>query len=111
MADNKLNKQWFYEQLKPFKNKHLPIFFDTTLNKTNLRYRIIFSWTSKKPNGDFNPLMSCQLIDTYKQGSKKYVVPDLIFDCVKEKVTTDYKLFKYLSSWIDEALKNYNEEE
>lgn len=109
MPDNKLDKQWFYENLKPFSNKHLPIFFDMPLNKSNFRYRIVFSWTSRKPNGDFNPMMSCQLIDTHKQGSKKYVVPDLLFDCQKEKVNTDYKLFKYLSAWVDEALKNYEE--
>ena len=110
MPDVKLDKKWFYKALEPFANKHLPIFFDIPLNKTNPRYRIIYSWSSRKPNGDFNPIMSCQLIDTYKQGSKKYVVPDLLFDCIQEKVTTNYKLYKYLSAWIDEALKNYKEE-
>ena len=100
-----LNKQWFYENLKRFTNKHLPIHIDISLSKEDLRYRIIYSWTNIKPNGDFNPIMSCQLIDTSKGGRDRYVVPDLIFDCVKEGVTTDYKLYKYLSKWIDEALK------
>ena len=104
MESKKLDKAWFYENLKPFTNKYLPIHMDMPINKENLRYRIIFSWSSLKPNGDFNPIMSCQLIDTSKQGYHKYVVPDLIFDCQKEGITTDYKLFKYLSKWVEKAL-------
>ncbi len=80
------------------------------MNKENLRFRIIYNWSSRKPNGDFNPIMSCQLIDTHKQGYHKYVVPDLIFDSLKEGITTDYKLFKYLSRWIDKAMSEYKEE-
>ena len=101
-----LDKKHFYKALKAFTNKHLPIFIDIPLNEKDLRYRIIYSWSSRKPNGDFNPIMSCQLIDTYKQGSRKYIVPDLVFDCIKEGVTTDYKLFKYLSAWIDKAFQD-----
>ncbi len=107
----KLDKKWFYESLKRFTNKYVPIFFDIPLSRDCLRYRIVFSWSSIKPNGDYNPYMSCQLIDTTKYGSRKYVVPDLLFDCVKEGVTTDYKLYKYLSAWIDDALKNYKDGE
>lgn len=109
--DKKLDKALFYDNLKDFSNKHLPIFFNMPINRSNLRYRIIFSWSSRKPNGDFNPTMSCQLIDTFKQGYNKYVVHDLLFDCVKEKVTTDFKLYKYLAAWVENALKNYNEEQ
>ncbi|MBQ2389609.1 MAG: hypothetical protein II305_06105 [Clostridia bacterium] len=108
MKKTKLDKEYFYEQLKPFSNKYLPIHFDCPISKENLRFRIIFSWHSRKPNGDFNPIMSCQLVDTFKQGIKKYVVPDLIFDCKEEGVTTDFKLYKYLSKWIDNALEGYN---
>lgn len=104
----KLDKKWFYEFLKGFENKYLPIFINIPLSPEDTRYRIIFSWTSMKPNGDFNPIMSCQLLDTYKQGSHQYVVPDLLFDCIKENVTTDYKLYKRLSAWISEALENYS---
>ena len=105
----KLDKKWFYENLKGFNNKYLPINIDIPLNKENLRYRIIFNWSCRKPNGDFNPIMSCQLIDTTKQGYYKYVVPDLIFDCVKENVTTDFKLYKYLDLWINKAFERINE--
>ena len=107
--NKRLDKKWFYENLKGFENKHLPIFIDMSICKETLRYRIIFSWASRKPNGEFNPIMSCQLIDTHKNGPSRYVVPDLIFDCVKENVATDYKLYKFLSDWIDKALENYDE--
>lgn len=107
----KLDKTWFYEHLKGFENKHLPINIDIPISKDELRFRIIFNWHSRKPNGEFNPIMSCQLIDTRKQGWRKYIVPDLIFDCIKEGVSTDYKLFKYLSKWIDKAFSEYNIEE
>ena len=103
----KIDKAWFYENLKPFANKYLPIYMDIPISKDNLRYRIIYSWTSRKPNGDFNPIMSCQLIDTTKQGWNKYVVPDLIFDCKKEGVTTDFKLYKFLSKWVENALTDH----
>lgn len=103
----KLDKKWFYENLKGFENPNLPISINMSISKENLRYRIIFNWTSRKPNGDFNPIMSCQLIDTTKQGYHQYVVPDLIFDCIKEDVITDFKLYKYLDLWINEAIKKY----
>lgn len=106
----KLDKAWFYENLKQFANKHLPIYMDIPINKENLRYRIIFSWTSRKPNGDFNPIMSCQLIDTTKQGWNKYVVPDLIFNCKEEQVTTDFKLYKFLAKWVKNALTDHSTE-
>lgn len=103
-----LDKKWFYEQLKPFgANKYTPIYIDMPLNKNDTRYRLIFDWSPLKPNGEFNKMMSAQLIDTHKTVSTgKYIVPDLWFDCIKENVTTDYKLYKYLKQWIDTAFKN-----
>lgn len=101
----KFDKEWFYENLKGFENKYLPIFIDITLNRHEIRYRLIFSWTAYLPSGKFNPMMSAQLIDTTKQGSQKYVVPDLIFNSIEEGVTTDFKLYKYLRKWIENALQ------
>lgn len=103
--NNKLDKTWFYNHLSKFNDKYVPIFIDIPINKENMRYRLIYSWRNIKPDGSFNPLMSCQLVDITKQGWNKYVVPDLNFDCIKENTTTQYKLFKYLSNWIDKALK------
>ncbi len=106
----KLDKAWFYQNLKPFANRHLPIHMDIPISKYNLRYRIIYSWSSRTPNGSFNPTMSCQLIDTTKQGWNKYVVPDLIFDCKKEGITTDYKLYRFLSKRVECALAERSKE-
>lgn len=108
--NTKLEKKWFYENLKPFSNKYIPIQFDIPINRENLRFRIIFSWSSTKPNGDFNPIMYAQLIDTHKQGCKKYVVPDLIVNAIEAGLTTDYKLYKYLSKWVENGLSSYEME-
>lgn len=107
METKGLNKKLFYESFEPFKNKYLPIFFDMPISKEEKRFRIVFSWKSEKPDGKFNPIMSCQLIDTSKDGANEYIVPDLIFDCIENHITTDFKLYKYLNNWIINALKNY----
>ncbi len=103
----KLDKQWFYENLKPHaKNKHTPIFLDMPLSRKDFRYRLVFDWNPRKPNGDFNRIMTAQLIDTHKNvGHGKYVVPDLNFDCIENDVTTDYKLYKFLDRWVQQAFE------
>ena len=112
MITQRLDKSLFYERLAATgNNKFTPIFIDMPLSRDDVRFRLIFSWTNIKPNGEFNPMMSAQLIDTYKQGGKKYIVPDLLFDCRKENTTTRYRLYKYLSAWIDAALSEYKEED
>ena len=107
-----LDKKMFYEHLKPTaKDKYSPIFFDMPINPDNLRYRLIFDWSSIKPSGEFNPMMSAQLVDTFKTvGHGKYIVPDLLFNCIEEGVTTDYKLYKYLNAWIEKAFEGREEE-
>ena len=99
-----LDKKKFYQKLKPFANKHLPINF---FFRFGGHYEIVFNWQGEKPNGDFNPMMYAQLIDSNISGSKKYVVPDLIFDCQKEGATTDYKLFKFLDSWATKSVTKH----
>ena len=110
IEENQLNKKWFYENLKSFDNPSLLIYIDMTLDKNKFRYRLHFSWDNKKPNGKFNPIMSAQLLDITKQGSKKYVAKDLIWDCQKEDTTTSYKLYKlykFLNKWIENAIREY----
>jgi len=102
--EHQLDKKLFYEHLKPFANKHLPIVINMPLNPHDVRYRLIFDWSSRKPNDEFNPIMYAQLLDTTKQGYHQYVVPDLIFNGPNEGVTTDYKLWLYLDQWIVAAL-------
>ena len=103
--NRRLDKKLFYERLAPFANKHTPIFIDMPINRDELHIRLIFDWTHQKPNGDFNPFMSAQLIDITKSvGHGKYITPDLYFNSIKEGVTTQYKLYKYLNAWSEKAL-------
>ena len=107
-----LDKELFYQHLKKFSNKHMPIFFDMPINSQTLHIRLIFSWQSRKPNGDFNPTMFAQLIDmTLTVTNGKYITPDLCFDCIKEGITTDFKLYKYLNAWIKKALEQKEEKQ
>jgi hypothetical protein len=96
-----LDKAKFYEALTPFKNKHLGILFNLRFGG---HYELIFDWSHRKPNGDYNPIMYAQLVDLRISGSKKYVVPDLFIDCRKEKICTDYQLYKRLDKWLTGAI-------
>lgn len=103
----KLDKEMFYQFLKPFaKNKSVPIFFDMPINKENLHIRLIFNWHPQKVYGGTNPIASAQLVNTTKTvGHGKYVVPDLTFDMIEQRITTDYKLYKFLNKWVENAFK------
>ena len=107
----KLDKKTFYKYLKPFaKNKSVPIFFDMPINKENLHIRLIFCWHSQKINGDVNPMATAQLIDTTKTvGRGKYVVPDFTFDMIEQRIATDYKLYKFLADWVENAFLEVEE--
>ena len=47
-------------------------------------------------------MMTASLIDIRND---KNISNDLVFDCLKEQITTDYKLYKKLNNWILEGLK------
>jgi hypothetical protein len=96
-----LDKAKFYEALKPFANKHLGILFNLRFGG---HYELIFDWSHRKPNGDFNPIMYAQLVDLRISGSKKYVVPDLFLDVTRDDVGTDFRLYKALDKWVTDAL-------
>ena len=106
-----LDKKWFYENLKGFgSNKFTPIYMDIPLNKEDTRYRLIFDWNPRKSDGSFNPLMLAQLIDTQKSvGHGKYIVPDLFFNCFEKGILSDFKLYKFLKKWIEEAFDQVKE--
>lgn len=96
-----LDKAKFYEALKPFAKTHTGIDFNIRFGD---HYELIFSWRDTKPNGDLDPIMHVQLMDTKIDGFRKYVVPDLVLDAEKEGVDTDYKLYKRLNQWATEAI-------
>ena len=106
----RLDKKIFYQNLKSksnCQNKYKPIFFFMPISSTELHYELVFDFTSHKPNGDFNPIMLAQLIDKRENDFKKYIVPDLIWNCLETNTTTDYKLYKFLDEWITKSLLVY----
>ena len=102
------SKADFYEALKPFVNKHVPI---NLFLRFGGHYELIFNWQSRKPNGEFNPKMYVQLVDLNVSGRDRYVTEDLILDAAADGVNTDYKLYKKLSSWATESIRQYEAKE
>ena len=98
-----INKELFYEQLKPFAHKSITIRLVIRFGEF---YELLFTWERRIRSEEYAP-MYAQLIDMRKSGSNKYVAPDLDFDPIKEGITTDYKLYKYLCKWVDNAMKEY----
>lgn len=105
MTKTAIDKKKFYEYLS-LTDRYQAFFF--TIPLENPRFELHFDWSSQTPSGKFNPMMSAQLIDTKKQGFRKYVTKDLHWDCVKENTTTQYRVWKKLNDWATNALENYN---
>lgn len=99
-----IDKLKFYEQLKPFANKYLPIHFFLNFGD-QLQYCLVFSWTSTTPDGKFNPIMYAQLYDNRISGSKKYITNELVWDCRVKKTTTEHRLYMFLDKWVTEAIR------
>lgn len=103
-----IDKNKWYQAFKPFaKNKHtsIRIFFD--FDSDNGKYCLVYDWSSKTAWGAFNPKMYAQLYDRCVSGSRKYITPDLVWDCREENTTTDYRLYKFLDAWAAKAIKAY----
>lgn len=103
----KLDKKEFYKQLS-LTNKHDGFFFTIRLKEENARFELHYDWRSRTPSGKFDPMMCAQLIDTKKSGFRKYVVPDLHWNCIEENTTSQYRVWKKLNDWIESALVNYD---
>ena len=101
-----LDKKMFYEQLKPFQNKYVPIDISMSINMNQNYYILNFGWHSYTPAGKFNPNAYAQFYDFRVSGPKKYICPDLSVDLVAEGIKTDYQLWRYLDRWISTALEN-----
>ena len=100
--DKILDKQTFYNAFTGFENKHLPVSINIPINKNTPYIHLSFYWNSQTINGKFNPMMTASLIDIRND---KNISNDLVFDCLKEQITTDYKLYKKLNNWILFVLK------
>ena len=101
-----LNKKEFYKYLSMV-GKYEQFLFTIEIDFERPRFELHFDWSSKKPNGEFNPIMSAQLIDRYKNGFRKYVAKDLVLNCIKEDTTTQFKVWKKLNDWVENSLNNY----
>lgn len=99
---NVLDKKLFYDAFNGLKNKYLPISINIPINKNTPYVHLSFYWNSQTINGRFNPIMTASLIDVRND---KNISKDLVFDCLEEQVTTDFKLYKKLNSWITESLQ------
>lgn len=97
----KLDKNKFYEQLKRFNNKYIPIFIMMPINE-NSKYSIILDENRIAQKKDHN--YTLQVFDRTKVGYKKYVCKDIEFNLIKENIKSDYQLYKFINKKINEGV-------
>lgn len=100
-----LNKKLFYQHLKSFTTNKLPIYISMPIDSDG-RYRINLSEdriTSMKIK--FNPNFTLQIIDTTKSGYYKYLCDDICFNLIDKHITSDYQLYKFINSLIEQYIK------
>lgn len=98
----KLDKIKFYEQLKRFNNKYIPIFIMMPINKES-KYSIILDENriAQKINHNY----TLQIFDRTKSGYEKYLCKDINFNLIEENIRSDYQLYKYINKKINEEIK------
>lgn len=97
----KLDKNKFYEQLKRFNNKYIPIFIMMSINE-NSKYSIILD--ENRLANKINHNYTLQIFDRTKSGYKKYLCKDIEFNLIKENIRSDYQLYKFINKKISEVL-------
>lgn len=103
----KLDKNKFYEQLKCFTNKYIPISIQMPLNKES-RYSIIldeFRTSVGKITHDY----TLQIYDRTKTGYEKYMCKDINFNLINENISSDYQLYKFILKKVNEILEAKDE--
>lgn len=98
-----LDKKKFYEQLKQFTNKYIPIFIDMRVNE-NSKYKIILDEYRTTVDKNMKLDFTLQIIDTTKNGYEKYICKDINFNLVKEGITSDYQLYKHIDKILREKI-------
>ncbi len=98
---DKLDKIKFYEQLKRFNNKYIPIFIMMPIN-SNSKYSIILdeNRVRQKITHDY----TLQIFDRTKSGYEKYLCNDIEFNLINENIKTDYQLYKFICERIGDVL-------
>lgn len=91
-----INKKHFYEQLKSFNNPNIPISIYTDINKD---YKIVLE-EERTSREKFNGNFVMQIIDKNKNGYEKHIANDIRFNLQKEKISSDYQLYKWVNNKI-----------
>lgn len=99
----KLDKTKFYEQLKQFSNKYIPIFIMMPINE-NSKYSIVLDENRFAQKIDHN--YTLQIFDRTKSGYAKYLCKDINFNLVEENIKSDYQLYKFINKKIEEVISN-----
>lgn len=98
----KLDKKKFYEQLKQFNNKYIPIFIMMPIN-SNSKYSIILDENRLTRKIDHN--YTLQIFDRTKSGHEKYICKDIDFNLIQENIRSDYQLYKFINRKINEVVR------
>lgn len=104
---HKLDKNKFYEQLKRFTNKYIPIFIQMPLNEES-KYSIIldeYRTSGAKATHDY----TLQIYDRTKSGYEKYMCKDINFNLINENIKSDYQLYKFISKKVHAILEAKDE--
>lgn len=94
--EGQVNKKYFYEQLKSFNNPNIPISIYTDINN---KYRLIIE-ENRTSRGKFDGNFVMQIIDKNKIGHERHVTNDIEFNLQKEKISSDYQLYKWVNNKI-----------
>ncbi len=99
----KLDKKRFYEQLKQFSNKYIPIFIMMPINEDS-NYSIILDENRLSGKKEIKHNYTLQIFDRTKSGYAKYLCKDIEFNLIKENIRSDFQLYKFINKKINEVL-------
>lgn len=108
--ENKLDKKEFYSQIKKYCNpflKNKPININMKIND-NSKYKIILDEYWITTDGSRGNDFILQIIDTTKDGYKKYLCSDIRFNIDEENIFSDFQMYKLINKKIQEVLGGTN---
>lgn len=101
---NELDKNKFYEQLKRFNDKYIPIFIQMPINDKS-KYSIILDEYRNTTDQTIKHQYTLQIIDRTLSGFKKYLCKDIEFNLLDENITSDYQLYKFINKKVTDTIK------
>ena len=100
--ENKLDKKRFYEQLKKYSNKYIPIFISMPINEKSKYSIILDEFRTSGENAKHN--YTLQIINRTKIGYEKYMCKDIEFNLIQENIFSDFQLYKFINKKINEII-------